>query len=158
MDPQGFYAPFGLTTAEQRHPKFAVSYQGHECQWNGPNWPYATSVTLTAMANLLQSDRQDVVSRRDYFDLLSIYARSHELKRDDARTVSWIDESLNPLTGDWIARSRLKNWKNGMWDASKGGVERGKDYNHSTFCDLVITGPTHTNVMDVRIVLVGSAK
>ena len=28
MDPQGFYAPFGPTTAEQRHPKFALSYQG----------------------------------------------------------------------------------------------------------------------------------
>lgn len=45
MDPSGFYAPFGPTTAEQRHPKFAVSYQGHECQWNGPSWPYATSIT-----------------------------------------------------------------------------------------------------------------
>ena len=31
-------------------------------------------------------------------------------------------------------------WKNGTWWAGKGGVERGKDYNHSTFCDLVITG------------------
>ena len=36
MDPQGFFAPFGLTTAEQRHPKFAIAYAGHECQWNGP--------------------------------------------------------------------------------------------------------------------------
>ena len=52
MDPKGFYAPFGPTTAEQRHPRFAVSYHGHECQWNGPGWPYATAVTLTAMANL----------------------------------------------------------------------------------------------------------
>ena len=25
-----------------------IAYQGHECQWNGPSWPYATSVTLTA--------------------------------------------------------------------------------------------------------------
>ena len=51
IDPQGFYAPFGPTTAEQRHPQFAISYKGHECQWNGPSWPYATAVTLTAMAN-----------------------------------------------------------------------------------------------------------
>jgi hypothetical protein len=48
--------------------------------------------------------------------------------------------ALNPLTGDWISRTRLKSWKNGTWDAGKGGEERGKDYNHSTFCDLVITG------------------
>jgi hypothetical protein len=39
IDPRGFCAPFGPTTAEQRHPKFAVAYAGHECQWNGPSWP-----------------------------------------------------------------------------------------------------------------------
>ena len=48
MDPQGFFAPFGPTTAEQRHPGFKLAYAGHECQWNGPSWPYATAVTLTA--------------------------------------------------------------------------------------------------------------
>ena len=52
----------------------------------------------------------------------------------------WIDENQNPTNGDWISRTRLKTWKNGTWDAGKGGVERGKDYNHSTFCDLVISG------------------
>ena len=46
VDPQGFYAPFGPTTAEQRHPQFSVVYRGHECQWNGPSWPYSTAVTL----------------------------------------------------------------------------------------------------------------
>ena len=54
--------------------------------------------------------------------------------------VPWIDENLNPMTGDWIARTRLKTWKNGTWDQSKGGEERGKDYNHSTYCDLIING------------------
>jgi hypothetical protein len=44
------------------------------------------------------------------------------------------------LNGDWISRTRLKTWKNGTWDARKGGYERGKDYNHSTFCDLIING------------------
>ena len=48
MDPEGFYAPFGPTTAEQRHPGFKISYEGHGCQWNGPSWPFATAVTLTA--------------------------------------------------------------------------------------------------------------
>lgn len=140
MDPQGFYAPFGPTTAEQRHPGFQLSYEGHECQWNGPSWPYATSVTLTAMANLLHNYRQDVVGKADYFDLLKIYTRCHQLTREDAKVVPWIDENLNPRTGDWIARTRLKTWSNGTWDAGKGGEERGKDYNHSTYCDLVITG------------------
>lgn len=140
MDPQGFFAPFGLTTAEQRHPKFALRYTGHECQWNGPSWPYSTAVTLTGLANLLNGPTQDAISAQDYFALLKIYAKSHRLKLDDGRVVPWIDENLNPTNGDWISRTRLKAWKNGTWDAGKGGVERGKDYNHSTFCDLVISG------------------
>ena len=140
MDPNGFWAPFGPTTAERRHLKFAISYKGHECQWNGPSWPFATSVTLTAMANLLNDYRQDVVSRKDYLDVLRTYTKCHQLKRDDGTVVPWIDENLNPLTGDWLSRTRLKSWKNGTWDAGKGGVERGKDYNHSTYCDLVISG------------------
>ncbi len=140
MDPQGFYAPFGPTTAEQRHPKFALSYQGHECQWNGPSWPFATAVTLTGLANLLNGNSQSVVNKQDYLDLLKVYVRSQHVKRDDGSVVPWIDENLNPTNGDWISRTRLKAWKKGTWDAGKGGVERGKDYNHSTFCDLVISG------------------
>jgi hypothetical protein len=62
------------------------------------------------------------------------------LKLEDGTVVPWIDENLNPRTGDWISRSRLKAWQNGTWAAGKGGVERGKDYNHSGYCDLIITG------------------
>ena len=139
-DPQGFWAPFGPTTAEQRHPRFTVSYEGHECQWNGPSWPYATAVTLTALANLLQGYPPTVVGKTDYLRLLKTYAASHQLRRDDGTAVPWIDENLNPFTGDWLARTRLKTWSQGTWSSDKGGVERGKDYNHSTFCDLIITG------------------
>jgi hypothetical protein len=140
MDPFYFFAPYGLTTTEQNSQGFKISYEGHECQWNGPSWPYATSITLTALANLLNNYSQDFISRNDYFNLLTIYANSQQLKREDRKTVPWIDENLNPFTGDWISRTRLKTWKDGTWSADKGGVERGKDYNHSTFCDLVISG------------------
>ena len=140
MDPEGFKAPFGPTTAEQRHPGFSVSYEGHECQWNGPSWPFATSVTLVALANVLNDYPQEVVSPKDFFETLKNYTASHRLKREDGTIVPWIDENLNPKTGDWISRTRLKAWKDGAWDPAKGGVERGKDYNHSTYCDLIITG------------------
>lgn len=159
MDPKGFYAPFGPATAEQRHKQFAISYQGHECQWNGPSWPYSTAVTLTALANLLNGDEQSAITRQDYFALLKIYAKSHHLKLDDGRVVPWIDENLNPATGDWLSRTRLKTWKNGTtWDQGKGGEERGKDYNHSTFCDLVISGliglrPRADNAIEVNPLL-----
>jgi hypothetical protein len=133
MDPKGFYAPCGLTTAEQRDPNFAIVYAGHECQWDGPSWPFATSITLTAMANLLDNYRQHLVSRQDYLTLLRIYAKSQHLKLEDGRTVPWIDEDLDPNTGAWIARTLLKQRGSDI-------PERGKDYNHSTYCNLVITG------------------
>ena len=133
MDPKGFYAPYGPTTAEQRDPHFVIAYSGHECQWNGPSWPFATSITLTAMANLLNNYQQSVVDRQDYFDLLKIYTKSQCLKSDDGRVVPWIDEDLDPYTGVWIARALLKQRGSKI-------PERGKDYNHSTYCDLIITG------------------
>lgn len=140
MDTAGFFAPYGPTTCERRHPYFALSYQDHECQWNGPSWPYATSQTLTAMANLLDNYRHAGVTRADYYRLLMVYARSQRRRLPDGRVLPWIDENLNPLTGDWISRTRLARWPEGPWPAGKGGRERGKDYNHSSFCDLVITG------------------
>ena len=133
MEPKGFYAPFGPTTAEQRSPDFSIAYSGHECQWNGPSWPYATSITLTAMANLLNDYNQNVVNRQDYFEVLKIYTKSQHLKLANGRVVPWIDEDLDPYTGGWIARTLLQQRGSEI-------PERGKDYNHSTYCDLVITG------------------
>ena len=133
MDEEGFKAPFGPTTAERRHPRFTIAYTGDDCQWNGPSWPFATSVTLTAMANLLQNYRQTVVTAADYFDVLTTYTRSHRLTRDDGKVVPWIDENLHPFTGMWLARERKKA-------RPQKFCERGKDYNHSTYCDLIITG------------------
>jgi hypothetical protein len=148
MDPKGFYAPFGPTTAEQRNPGFRIAYTGHECQWNGPSWPFATSITLTAFANLLNGYRQNVVNRQDYFDVLKIYTKSQQFKLSDGRLVPWIDEDLDPYTGEWIARAVLK--RNGS-----GIPERGKDYNHSTYCDLIISGlvglrPRADNIVEVN--------
>ena len=33
----------------------------------------------------------------------------------------------------------MKNWKGKGWSEDKGGIERGKDYNHSGFCDLILS-------------------
>ena len=140
MDREGFFAPFGPTTAEQRHPEFVIAYEKHECQWNGPSWPLSTSVTLTGLANVLNNYEQSSIGKEDYFETLQIYTRSHRRIKEDGKTVPWIDENLNPFTGDWISRTRLKVWKDGTWNPKKGGKERGKDYNHSAYNDLIITG------------------
>ena len=61
-------------------------------------------------------------------------------------------------TGDWISRTRLKSWKEGTWSEQKGGKERGKDYNHSSYNDLIITGlvglrPRADNILEVNPLL-----
>ena len=140
IDTTGFYAPYGLTVCERSHPYFEINYTGHECQWNGPSWPFATTQTLKGMSNLLNNySNHGNISKNDYFKLLLQYAKSQSIVNEKGNRQKWIDENLNPFTGDWISRTILKTWDNGTWSAEKGGVERGKDYNHSGFCDLVIS-------------------
>ena len=92
------------------------------------------------MANLLNNYQQKEVNKEDYFKVLLNYSHSQTRILASGKQVPWIDENLNPYTGEWLSRKRLSTWENGNWSAEKGGVERGKDYNHSTFCDLVISG------------------
>lgn len=140
MDTTGFYAPYGLTVCEQSHPYFQINYTGHECQWNGPSWPFATTQTLKGLSNLLNNySNKGSMSKEIYYNLILQYAQSHSIVNEQGNKQKWIDENLNPFTGDWISRTRLKTWENGTWSQEKGGVERGKDYNHSGFCDLVIS-------------------
>jgi Mannosylglycerate hydrolase MGH1-like glycoside hydrolase domain/Glycosyl hydrolase family 65, C-terminal domain len=132
LDPKGFYAPYGPTTAEQRHPGFRLAHEGDDCQWNGPSWPFSTTATLKAAANLLDDYQQHVITKRDYFDLLGIYVRSQRRQLADGRVIPWIDENLDPYTGVWLARQ--VKIEHGSFD------HRGDHYNHSGFADLVITG------------------
>lgn len=160
VDPKGFYAKMGLTTAEQRHPLFLKEpySKSHECLWDGPVWPYATSVTLTALANYLNkpSSGQHYITNKDYYNLLWGYANSH--KKKDPKTkkyIPWIDENIHPYTGDFISRTILSTWSNNTWSLKKGGKERGKDYNHSTFVDLIITGllglrPRERHILEIN--------
>jgi len=131
-DPQGFLAPYGPTTAEQRHPGFRIADSGDDCQWNGPSWPFATTITLQALANFLNREPSAGVFSADYFRTLLTYARSHQLTLDDGRQIAFVDENLNPFTGEWHARAR--KLARGRFNG------RGDHYNHSAFADLIITG------------------
>jgi len=117
-DPAGFLAPFGLTTAEQRHPEFRT-HGCCNCEWDGAVWPFATAQTLTGMANLINNYDQNVVNDSVYFDLLETYVESQYY-----RGRPYIGEYLDETTGYWL----------------KGDQERSRYYNHSTFNDLLITG------------------
>ena len=142
-DEKGFYAPHGLAFPTLDTPGFRLTpdLEGHECQWDGPSWPYATSIALTALAKTLQTDGDGVpgVTKADFARLLRQYAAQHRLTREDGTTIPWVDEDCDPFTGEWIARKILLHRASAK--AAKPSLpERGKDYNHSTFCDLVISG------------------
>lgn len=136
VDPHGFRAPFGITTAERRHPAFRSHGIG-TCEWDGAVWPYATSQTLTALANVLRDYPAAPVTRRDYFDALVTYARSHRFEGKP-----YIGEYQDEVTGAWL----------------KGNNPRSRWYHHSTFADLVISGlvglrPRADGIIDVNPLL-----
>ena len=138
-DPQGFAAKYGLTFPERRAPGFAIDRAGHECKWNGPSWPFATSIALTALANDLHA-HPSAEGRRAFDFLMWQYAAQQKRTRarDDGWTVQpWIDENCHPDQPEWLSRSII------LANPEMRGrfpEERGKDYNHSTFCDLVVSG------------------
>lgn len=118
VDKKTFCAPFGLTTADLSHPSFRTRGCCN-CEWDGAVWPFATSQTLTALANVLNHYPQQAVNNKDYFNLLETYVESQYY-----RGRPYIGEYLDEKTGYWL----------------KGDQERSRYYNHSTFNDLVITG------------------
>ncbi len=117
-DPEGFKAPFGLTTAERRHPDFRT-HGCCKCEWDGAVWPFATSQTLTGMANRMNNDQQKILADTTYFRLLELYVESQYY-----RGKPYIGEYLDESSGYWL----------------KGDQERSRYYNHSTFNDLIISG------------------
>ncbi len=118
VDEGGFSAPYGLTTAERRHPEFRTHGVG-KCEWDGAIWPFASAQTLTGMANFMNNYPQSVLSDSVYFRQMELYVESQY-----HRGRPYIGEYLDEVTGYWL----------------KGDQERSRYYNHSTFNDLIITG------------------
>ncbi|MFA5469690.1 MAG: glycosyl hydrolase family 65 protein, partial [Bacteroidales bacterium] len=132
-DPEGFLAPYGLTTAERRHPEFRTRGVG-KCEWDGAVWPFASSQTMTAMANVLNNYEQNYVDKATYYELMNLYVESQY-----HRGRPYIGEYLDEVTGYWL----------------KGDQLRSRYYNHSTFADLIITGlmglrPREDDILEIN--------
>ena len=117
-DEKGFSAPYGLTTAERRHPLFRSHGTG-TCEWDGAIWPFASSQTLTAMANYINNYPTPIVNKETFFKQMKLYVESQH-----HRGRPYIGEYLDETNGAWLMGDR----------------ERSRYYNHSTFNDLIITG------------------
>ena len=131
-NPRGFAGEYGPATAERRSPRYRFE-NPHECLWNGPSWPFATTQTLVALANLLNGPQQRIIGPKEYREVLSAYVRSQHIRLPNGENIPWIDEDLDPDTGQWIARTILEERK-------QPPANRGRYYNHSGFADLIITG------------------
>src|SRR5262245_21818977 len=118
MDRKGFFADYGPTTVERQDPLFQISKTC--CVWSGNSWPYATTQTLKAKANLLQNYEQGVVTKADYLKLLQVYARTHRKAGKP-----YIAEACHPDTGSWDGHDSYNH---------------SEHYFHSGYVDLVITG------------------
>jgi hypothetical protein len=124
LDPKELHGPYGLRTAEPSYQYYMRQYRydkatgGRECQWNGPVWPFQTSQALTGLANLLNTTKQDVITRSDYASLLAQYTALHY--RDGTPD---IEEDYDPATGKPIV-----------------GLPRSHHYYHSSYVDLIISG------------------
>ena len=130
-----FNAPVGITTADRNHPDFRT-HGCCKCEWDGAVWPFATSQTLTAMANALNNYRNAPVNKADYFTQLEKYVQSQY-----KNSKPYIGEYMDEKTGQWLTDDK-----------------RGRYYNHSTFNDLIITGlaglrPRADDVIEVNPLL-----
>lgn len=132
MDTTHFNASVGITTADMSHPAFR-SHGCCKCEWDGAVWPFASSQTLTAMANVLNNYKQTAVNKDDFFAQLKKYATSQHKNGKP-----YIGEYMDQKTGQWLTAD-----------------DRGRYYNHSTFNDLIITGlvglrPRADNIVEVN--------
>lgn len=133
MDADYFRSEYGPTVTEQGDPLFYVSPRC--CVWSGNSWPYATTQTLVAMANLLNNYNQNYIDKSDYMKILRTYSRTQRLNGRP-----YIAEAANPFSGSWSGHNHYYH---------------SEHYLHSGYIDLVITGlvglrPQSDNSLEVN--------
>jgi hypothetical protein len=115
--------PYGFRTNEPSYEyyfKQFVYFDGKRgSQWNGPSWPYQSSLVLTGMANLLNNYSHHAVTNSDYLRLLRLFTKQHILPDSTINLV----ENYDPNLGGPIV---FYYWSN--------------HYNHSSYNNLVISG------------------
>lgn len=114
---------FGFRTNEPSYQYYFTQFLYHEgkrgSQWNGPSWPFQTSIALTGMSNALNDYNQNVITKSDYLHSLRLFTKQHYLPDGTINLV----ENYDPNIGEPIVHYR---WSN--------------HYNHSSYNNLIITG------------------
>jgi hypothetical protein len=126
LDPNQFWTAWPVASASRQCPAYSqtnwpLDGRAAACMWNGPTWPHANSIVMTAMARSLRAARDHSVastplSRHHLWQLFHSFTRAQF--RDQKRDNPWTGEFYNGDTGEWKTAER--------------------DYNHSTWLDVLI--------------------
>lgn len=121
LDPALFWTTYPLASVSKDCPAYSqngwpVGAGGSICMWNGPSWPHANSLVLTAMANSLRTGAKSALTRAKLYALFHSFTRA-QFKNGDVLS-PWTGEYYNGDTGEWKTEQR--------------------DYHHSTWIDPLI--------------------
>ena len=126
IDPGQFWTRWPVASASRECPAFSQENwpgdgRAMGCMWNGPTWPHANSLVMTAMARTLRATRDHKVTGspllpEHLWELFTSFTKA-QFRNQDLR---------NPWTGEFY------NGDTGKWKTAE------RDYNHSTWLDILI--------------------
>jgi hypothetical protein len=126
LDPKQFWTNWPVASASRECPAYSQSNwpgdgRAAGCMWNGPTWPHANAIVLTAMARALRAARDQHVAdsplkREHLWQLFHSFTQAQF--RDQNLQYPWTGEFYSGDTGRWKTAER--------------------DYNHSTWLDVLI--------------------
>ncbi len=120
LDPQEFWTPWPVASCSQRCEVFGQGeWPGHgrvaACLWNGPTWPHANSLVLSAMGETLRSYPECALKPAHLWELFASFTKAQ---------VSPTDPPF-PFTGEYY-RGDNRAW-----------LTAERDYFHSTWIDVL---------------------
>jgi hypothetical protein len=126
LDPKQFWTNWPVASASKECPAYSQTDwpgdgRASVCMWNGPTWPHANALVMTAMARTLRATRDHGVSdsplkKEHLWALFHSFTRAQYRNQDIGHP--WTGEFYNGDTGHWKTPER--------------------DYNHSTWLDILI--------------------
>jgi hypothetical protein len=131
LDREQFWSSWPVASVSKQCPAYSqtgwpqADGRSATCMWNGPTWPHANSIVLTAMARTIRSDRELTGRAREsasplttekLWELFSSFTKAQYRGQD--LEYPWTGEYYNGDTAEWKTRER--------------------DYNHSTWLDVLI--------------------
>ena len=141
VDPGQLWTPWPVASASQECPAYSQDELFHDkhvggCMWNGPTWPHANSLVLSAMAAALRENKNAPVDASHFHALLQSFTLAQF--KDQDLTYPWTGEYYNGDTGVWRTAER--------------------DYNHSTYLDVIIADwaglrPRSDDVIEVQPII-----